>query len=331
MAWRLHENVVRGEIDNRLRGRVTGCLWLDGVAECLRLDLKGDCQPDLAGCFLRFENPQPRPLTTPPPALRQNGEAGEITAARKVRVFDLPTEEAYAIMKQGGTPPEHLASAFYLEWSSPLSGQLIIESTDYRLEISEPAWRFSAEELKEMENHRAAAGSAGEIDLPADETQWDEFRSEQFLRESDARTERYGALLKKYADHPDAERIIAREMGWTWLEEALDSAGEGKEEAAPIDPGPVFEEARDFEEPRPDPLREGIDWVRAEDGGVWHPLQAQARAHLSALLDELKATDLFPGCDDDALGEFVGHCMALNGKLAGALGGTARGWDCDPG
>src|SRR4029450_5088198 len=52
--------------------------------------------------------------------------------------------------------------------------------------------------------------------------EWDEVRYEQFLRESDALTERYGRLLEKYKDHPDSERIIAREMGWTWLEEALD-------------------------------------------------------------------------------------------------------------
>src|SRR5258708_39754016 len=63
------------------------------------------------------------------------------------------------------------------------------------------------------------------------ETQeWDEVRYEQFLRESDARTERYGRLLEKYADHPDSERIIAREMGWTWLEEALDQQEKEKEQ-----------------------------------------------------------------------------------------------------
>src|SRR5947208_14329870 len=55
------------------------------------------------------------------------------------------------------------------------------------------------------------------------ETQeWDEVRYEQFLRESDAPREKYGRLLGKYADHPDSERIIAREMGWSWLEQALD-------------------------------------------------------------------------------------------------------------
>jgi hypothetical protein len=33
MAWRIEQSVVRGEIDNRVRGRVTGRLWLAGRPE----------------------------------------------------------------------------------------------------------------------------------------------------------------------------------------------------------------------------------------------------------------------------------------------------------
>jgi len=50
MAWRLHEHVLRGKIDNRTRGRVTGEIWLAGIDEPLVLELAGDCAPDLAGC-----------------------------------------------------------------------------------------------------------------------------------------------------------------------------------------------------------------------------------------------------------------------------------------
>ncbi len=146
MAWRIHEHILRGEIDNRIRGRVSGRVWLAGVDQPLVLDLQGNGHPDLAGCFLHFENPQPEPLTTRPPATIQRGTAGDITAARKVRVFDIPVEETYAMIKRGEHPPEHLANSFYLEWFSPVSGRVVIESADYRLEISEPAWRFTTEE-----------------------------------------------------------------------------------------------------------------------------------------------------------------------------------------
>lgn len=57
MAWRIHEHVLRREIDNRARGRVTGRIWLAGVAEPLALELEGDCHPDLAGGVLTFRIP----------------------------------------------------------------------------------------------------------------------------------------------------------------------------------------------------------------------------------------------------------------------------------
>ena len=61
MAWRIHDNVQRGEVDNRERGVVRGKVWLRGVAEPVVLDLKGNACADLAGCLLTFENPgEPR-------------------------------------------------------------------------------------------------------------------------------------------------------------------------------------------------------------------------------------------------------------------------------
>ena len=49
MAWRLHEHVLRGKIDNRTRGRVTGEIWLSGIDQPMLLELAGDCAPDVAG------------------------------------------------------------------------------------------------------------------------------------------------------------------------------------------------------------------------------------------------------------------------------------------
>ena len=36
MAWRIDESVVRGEIDNRVKGVVRGRLWLEGVEKPMR-------------------------------------------------------------------------------------------------------------------------------------------------------------------------------------------------------------------------------------------------------------------------------------------------------
>ena len=341
MAWRLHEHVLRGKIDNRARGRVTGEIWLAGIDKPLALELTGDCAPDLAGCALRFENPDPIAMTTKPPAPQQCGPAGDMTAARKVRVFDVPLEEAMAMSRRGEKPPEHMANAIYLEWFSELNGRVVIESADYRLQISEPAWRYTSEEIAERGSCIAEEQTPFSIGITQDgETQgWDEIRYEQFLRESDARTDRYGRLLEKYADHPDSERIIAREMGWTWLEEALDRQEQEKErEQEPEtdaleaklnkEDEDVFEEdIEDYELPPPNPMREGIDWVRDKRGRISHPIKKRADEALHALLDELETAGHFPEEQDEQLADFVSGFMTLNSKLAGALGGLARGDD----
>jgi len=329
MAWRLQEHVVRGEIDNRERGRVMGRIWLAGIEKPLVLELLGDCEPDLAGCLLRFENPQPVVLTTRPPALQQRGKAGEITAARKLRVFDIPFDEVCAMIKSGGAPPEHLANSFYLEWHSPLSGRFVIQSAEYQLEVSEPVWRFSAEELMELKQAVAEESSdAFAIEIRADgtEEEWDEFRCEELLRESDARGEKYRQLLEKYLHHPDRDQIIAHEMGWTWMENALEEKQDHVDEAADAERSLSFE----TELPSPDPSREGIDWVRDEDGEIAHPIKKRATDMLYSLLDELRAAGN-PEQQHAGLADFVSHTMILSGKLAGALGGLARGWDSEPG
>ena len=340
MAWRLYEHVLRGKIDNRTRGRVTGEVWLAGIDHPLMLELTGDCAPDLAGCELSFDNPAPIPMTTKPPAPQQRGPAGDITAARKVRVFDVPIEEALAMSRRGERPPEHMANAVYVEWFSERSGRVVIESADYRLQISEPAWRYTKEEIVERDRRIAEEETpfATAITQDGETQEWDEVRYEQFLRESDALTEKYGRLLEKYADHPDSERIIAREMGWSWLEEALDREDENEnkqeneaedlEARAGQEGKDEFEDdAEHYELPPPDPMREGIDWVKDERGHVVHPIEKHAHDALHALLDELKAAERLPEEEDEQVADFVSGFMTLSAKLAGALSGVARGDD----
>lgn len=325
MAWRLHEHVLRGEIDNRTRGRVTGRIWLAGLAEPLVLELAGDGHPDLAGCRLTFENPAPLPMATPPPALQQSGTAGDITAARKVRVFDIPVVEAYMMCKRGEKPPEHLANCLYLEWYSERSGRVVIESSDYRLEISAPAWRFTAGELaaRERRSAEAAEGAPFAVEIHADgtEVEWDEFRCEQLLRESDFTGEKYRRLLEKYAEHPDSERLIAHEMGW----DKIDAQPDPEEAAEIARMNELCAAALHEPEPEPDPAREGLDWVRDDEERILHPVAKHARDVLYALLDELKAGGRDLSESDDHIGAFAGHFMRLHVKLASALAFLARG------
>ncbi len=60
MAFRIHDSVVRGEIDNRVKGIVRGKIWVEGRDDPVLLELKGNAWPDLAGCLLTFTNPLKR-------------------------------------------------------------------------------------------------------------------------------------------------------------------------------------------------------------------------------------------------------------------------------
>ncbi len=163
MAFRIHDSVARGQIDNRQKGIVRGKIWLEGRAEPAVLDLEGNAWPDLAGCLLTFTNPQPR---LPHPHLDslhslQRGRIGDLTASRKVRVFDVPLPQALDMIHGGERPPEHLANSLYLEWFSEANGRVVIESADYELAISTPEWRLTPQENAE----RAAQAAAGMADF----------------------------------------------------------------------------------------------------------------------------------------------------------------------
>ena len=112
MAFRIHDSVVRGEIDNRVKGVVRGKIWVEGRAEPVVLELKGNAWPDLAGCLLTFTNPLKRVAHQHLDSLHpvQRGTIGDLTASRKVRVFDIPMPEAYLMCKRGEKPPEHMAN-----------------------------------------------------------------------------------------------------------------------------------------------------------------------------------------------------------------------------
>src|SRR5437868_6650855 len=117
MAWRIHDHVQRGEVDNRERGIVRGRVWLAGVPDPIVLELKGNACPDLAGCLLSFENPGETIPMRNEAALNplQRGTIGDLTASRKVRVMEMPIKEAYMRKKKGLPVPEHIANSIYLE------------------------------------------------------------------------------------------------------------------------------------------------------------------------------------------------------------------------
>lgn len=157
VAWRIDETLIRGEVDNRVRGRVTGRLWFAGRDEPVTLELAGNAWRDVAGHVLRFTNPAPKPPTRGALdsfAAEQRGAVGDITASRKVKVPDCSMDELMEYLAAKRPFPWHWGNSLYLEWHGEFNGRVVIESATYQLEIDpEPTWIMS--ELEEMEQRRA--------------------------------------------------------------------------------------------------------------------------------------------------------------------------------
>jgi len=312
MAFRIHDSVVRGEIDNRVKGTVRGKIWVEGRDEPVTLELKGNAWPDLAGCLLKFANPQKRVPHHELDSLnhRQDGRAGDMTASRKVRVMEIPMPESYLMKKRGEHVPEHMANCLYLEWFSSQNGRVVIESADYQLEVSAPEWRMTPEENDERAK-QAAAGmddfigkltGAIEQHPPGQkdpEAEWDEHDYEKLLRESDARTDKYMELLDKYGDSDEAEKQRIEEMNR------------------------ACEEALNEPPPEPEPHREGIDWIRTEDGDLRHPLQHRCFESAMKFRHQTEKLGL-KNSENDDLQQFIFEFQTTGAKLAGALNGIAQ-------
>ena len=334
MAFRIHDSVVRGEIDNRVKGIVRGKIWIEGRAEPVVLELEGNAWPDLAGCVLTFTNPQKRVAHPHLDSLDpiQRGSIGDLTASRKVRVFDLPLEEAMAMIKRKEKPPEHMANCLYLEWFSEANGRVVVESADYDLTISTPEWRMTPEEDVQRAS-QAAAGMEGfmkQLTEAVEEHQrgqkdpeepWDEHDYEKFLKESDARKNKYMELLDKYGDSEEAEAKIAKEMGW--LRELTEE--EAEEERRRIEEmNAACEAALNEPPPEPDPHREGIDWIRTENGDLRHPLQHRCFEDAIRFWHQTDELGLDKTADKD-LAQFLFEFQNAGVKLGGALNGLASG------
>jgi hypothetical protein len=333
MAWRIHDSVIRGEIDNRMKGRVLGKLWLDGLDEPVKLDLAGNACPDLAGCLLKFKNPaktfpmRKKPKFNP----LQRGKIGNLSASQKVRVFTIPDEEAFAMIDRGEKPPERTANALYLEWFSEGNGRVVIESADFELNISAPEWRLTPAEEKQRAKDAEAGWAMFSKQLndalekqkrgqKDPEAEWDEHDYEKFLKESDARTDKYMELQEKYGDSDEAEAKIAKEMGW----DRGDKDEDDGERMSVEEMNRITEEALNEPPPEPEPHREGIDWIRTKDGDLAHPLQHRCSESAMKFWKQTDKLGLKKSEDDD-LQEFNFEFQTTGAKLAGALNGIAEG------
>ncbi|MDB6003485.1 MAG: hypothetical protein JWR15_472 [Prosthecobacter sp.] len=181
MAWRPDKCIVRGEIDNTVKGRVTGSIWLLGREEPMILDLSGDAWPDVAGTKLTFVNPNPVPQPEYDNGLRleQRGAVGDITASQKVKQFTVPEEEWKKALREERLHevPWEMKNALYLEWYSDFNGRIVVQTTGYEITISERHWEIDPDEQAaqqalneaEMQSYMEQLGKALEQQEPEGE------------------------------------------------------------------------------------------------------------------------------------------------------------------
>jgi len=353
MATRLETAVLRGEISNETPGVVTGRIWLAGRAAPLVLNLRGNCLRDIAGCTLTFVNPQPERVEVfDVLSDLQEGATGDMTASRKTREPTVSNAEVSRLLENRLPVPTRLANSLYLEWFSNANGRLVIETTDFTLQISPPAWVMSAEEealqLQEARQmfHRyldvitgmdagdeddeesfedgeeedddfnnAMAEAMDFSDEPLNEFEW-----EQELRDADRRAEAYQEAFDRYRDHPQRDRLIAEAMGWdpSELEEITDELSEVAEAMQPDDPEVLLESASSI--------------ARAHEDDH-HPLSRRAMNFALRLQIEAEQLGLLQpdvSRDSPVLTGIV-SIIAMGAKLAAALDPMVEGLEPEPG
>lgn len=242
MAWRLNAEIEHGFIDNTVEGSTTGKIWLAGRDEPLILRLNGDCWRDLAGTLLEFENPNPRISDT---CLSihtdQTGIIGDMTASRKCRVPTISEEEFTEYHFNNREIPFIWKNALYLEWFSELNGRVVIEVTDFELQISEHAWEMDEdyEEAQKLANMNSMRDFMAQV-LPVDSQSpdmldfdngtcgLDESEWEQRFKENDFFLDAFQEVTEKYKDDPNATCKEAFVMSW---DKALEEMANGEEHA----------------------------------------------------------------------------------------------------
>ncbi|HUG12952.1 MAG TPA: hypothetical protein VMM36_18185 [Opitutaceae bacterium] len=333
MAWRIDEHVIRGEIDNRMRGRVRGRIWFAGREEPVALKLEGNCWRDLAGRKLEFSNPEPKAGDLEGLAALQDGVAGDITASRKVKVPDIPMSqigEYYAAKKPF---PWHWGNSLYLEWFSARNGRVVIETASFELKIGDDAaWEMTEEQENEQRKANGTAmtgfmdrlvGAAGASDVDAyDDTpeEWNtkpqtEEEAEAMQARSDLLGDRVQARLDREGESADFNQIVDDEIDRMRRERG---EPEPTEEDLARNAEWIEEVNRDAEEAlaNPDPEVEAELHYK-------HPLAMRASDLTVQLMRESEEENWVPdgASNEHPVAELVGCVMCATGKLAGALNG----------
>lgn len=346
MAWRIADYVERGEIDNREKGRVSGQLWLNGIEEPIILELTGNPYRDLAGQRLQFHNPAPKPM---PEHLRdfareQTGVVGDITAARRVKILDIPDDQLEHYYTNKIPMPYHWGNCLYLEWHSVRNGRVVIEATDYELKVEpEASWHMSeAEEAEQLEANGRAMVNFMEQMLEAahnpesesiNDDEDDDAPQSQAEAEADAEAARMDLLNDRVMTRLKKDKDANAEDYFRILEEERERLRRERGEPYSTSDAPEddIDRARkidahnaDFEEAM---AKEGEPPEMEAD-----PLFEQSQDLVIRIREDIEHYDWLPDYaqEEHPLNALQQSTLLASAKLAGALNGRVDEWPPDP-
>ena len=349
MAWRLHDHVIRAELDFTQRGRITGQIWLLGFETPVTLDLTGMPWRDLAGHRLTLVNPRPRGEALAEGfSPQQIGLAGDITASRKCRIPDCTEDELTTHLRNRTPFPWHWGNTLYLEWFSQINGRVVIEAADYELNLDALA-TWSMDEAEEAA-HKAANQDAistffealnGDIveaflnDFPEEE----DGPTSAIEAEADAEAARMNLLLDRVTARLQKENLLGSGAFERVLAEERERLRRelGEPDPEPLTPEQEAEQARWIEAMNAaadEALEELANHPDALEEDEDHPTQKACFDLSLRLHREIKNAGWL---DDHSprehpLHELVCSLQIASAKLAGALNGTTRRgeWPPDP-
>jgi len=152
-----------------------------------------------------------------------------------------------------------------------------------------------------------------------DDEIWDEYRWERFKQQSDMRSEKYRQLLEKYMDHPDRDKIIAKEMGWDDLLEDLEAYERGEI--------PDYEE--DIDDIMDEDIDEGDEWKKttgyeSDDSDSVKNLPVYQKAYQYSLDAHKLVKKIGEHRREKVISDFIGAAIIPAAKIAG---GYAMGFE----
>lgn len=146
MTLQLGSSIIRGYLSNEIPGLITGELQVAGLREPMQVELSGNFRRDVAGCRLDFTNPIPQsnPYFISLLAQRQVGEAGEITASRRILrpVRSARPPKTYVAQ----APATALKNLMFIEWFNAEGQRAVIQSWHWQISSSAPRWSLSRED-----------------------------------------------------------------------------------------------------------------------------------------------------------------------------------------